>query len=54
MHFLGIYALHRDEMKLKLQRGARPLADVMERGEVTEVVQPGRPSAVRKKRFGLF
>jgi Suppressor of fused protein (SUFU) len=50
----AVYFLYEDEMDLKLKRGFGALADAFDDAEITEVVEPDRPSTVKKKRFGLF
>jgi hypothetical protein len=54
VHLYVLHALHRDEMELKLSRGMDALLDLFERANLSEVLDPGRPSLVEKKRFGLF
>jgi hypothetical protein len=48
------YFLHEDEMNLKLDRGFDALAEAFDDAQVSEIVEPDRRSAVKKKRFGLF
>jgi Suppressor of fused protein (SUFU) len=55
IHFLAVILIYRDEMKLKLDRGFEALFEPFEAAQVSEIVEPDRPSAVRRrKRFGLF
>jgi hypothetical protein len=55
LRFYSILPLHRDELELKLERGAEALFDPFDDAEVSEILDPGRPSALRRrKRFGLF
>ncbi len=42
--FLGVYPLYQDEMDLKLAHGAEALTDRLEAAEVTELLDPTRPS----------
>jgi hypothetical protein len=49
-----MHALHLAEMNLKLNRGTDALLEAFERGQVSEVLQPDRPSSVRRRLFGLF
>lgn len=54
---IALYAvlpLHLPEMSLKLNKGSEALLDELDRADVGEVIDPNRPSAVRKKLFGLF
>jgi hypothetical protein len=51
---LGVYLLHADEMKLKLDRGTDALYDLLEEAGVTETVDLQRPSVVGRRRRGLF
>jgi len=52
-----LWPLHADEMEHKLAHGTDALLDQFERAQVSDVVDPARPSAIpppRKKRFGIF
>lgn len=50
-----LWPLHADEMQFKLDHSAEALFDKFEEKQVSDIIDPGRPSAVaRKKRFGLF
>ena len=49
----GVVPLHRDEMELKLDKGLDALIDLLDRHEVTELIDPSRPSVVARRR-GLF
>lgn len=53
--FFGVVALHADELALKLDRGTDALIDAWDGADadVSEIVDPDRPSALRKPR-GLF
>ena len=55
VNFLSVIPLHADEMDLKLKQGADALFDGFERDGVTEILNPQRPSVVKKKRswFGF-
>jgi hypothetical protein len=46
VHFLGVYALHQDEMDYKLQHGTEAMFERLRLKEVTELVDITRPSAV--------
>lgn len=37
-------------MDLKLERGAEELAELFDEAQLSEVVDPGRPSVVRRRR----
>jgi hypothetical protein len=52
--FLAIWLLHRDEMEIKLEQGSQAIARALFDADVSEIVEPDRPSVVKKKRFGLF
>jgi Suppressor of fused protein (SUFU) len=54
LHFYAALPLHRDEMELKLTGGMDALLDRLDAAQISEVLDPGRPSVVRRKRFGLF
>jgi hypothetical protein len=55
VHFLGIYPLYAEEMNVKLEKGSDALLELLEKSEVTEILNPARPSLVRKSAFwGLF
>jgi hypothetical protein len=51
IHLLAVIPLHRNEMELKLERGRGALYELLEEAEVTEVVQPDRPSVVGSRRW---
>jgi hypothetical protein len=44
--FCGVVALHADELALKLEQGFDALADRLDAGDVSELVDPSRPSTV--------
>jgi hypothetical protein len=46
----GVFALHRDEMELKLQEGVEALLPRLHAAGVTELVDPARPSVIRRRR----
>lgn len=50
-----LWPLHADEMQLKLDQSMDALIDKFEQANVSDIIDPKRPSAAaRKKRFGLF
>lgn len=50
-----LWPLHADEMQFKLDRSTEALIEKFEQAQVSDIIDPGRPSAVaRKKLFGLF
>ena len=55
IHFHCIVPLHDDEMELKLKSGGEALFDGFDAHQVSELLDPGRPSTVKKKRswFGF-
>lgn len=48
--FFAVVPLHRDEMQLKLDKGLDPLFDLLDEAEVTEILDPERPSVIRGRR----
>jgi hypothetical protein len=46
IHFLGVYPLHADEMQRKLDEGVEGLLDPFDQAEITELLDPSRPSAL--------
>lgn len=54
VHLYSLHALHTAEMSLKLNQGTEALVDAFDRADVSEVLRPDRPPAVRRKLFGLF
>jgi hypothetical protein len=54
VRFYAVVPLHRDEMELKLSGGMDALVDRLAAAQVDEVLNPARPSTVRRKRFRLF
>lgn len=50
IHFLSVIPLYADEMDLKLREGAEALFDGFERDRVSEILNPQRPSIVKRKR----
>jgi Suppressor of fused protein (SUFU) len=53
--FLTLYPVHTDEMELKLSEGTDALLDLFEAAQVSDIVDPARPSAVgRRPRKGWF
>lgn len=55
IHFFGIVPLHQDEMDLKLKEGAEALFDGFDEHGISELLDPGRPSTLGKKKgwFGF-
>jgi hypothetical protein len=49
----AVVPIHADEMKLKLDRGTEALEALLDKSEVTELLDPARPSVVPPRR-GLF
>jgi hypothetical protein len=47
---LAVIPIREDEMDLKLEKGAEELADLFDRAQLSEVVDPGRPTVVRRRR----
>jgi hypothetical protein len=52
--FYAVVPLHRDEMELKLAGGMDALVDRLDAAQIDEVLNPARPSCLRRRRFGLF
>ena len=50
IQFLAVIPLHRAEMQLKLDKGLDALADRLDEVELTEIMDPNRPSVVRGHR----
>ena len=50
----AVWPLHKEEMDYKLKRGADAVIEKLAAAGASELVDPSRPSAVRRKRFGLF
>ena len=46
MQFVGVYVLHPEELKYKLDHGTDAIFDRFRQGEVTELVDVQRPSVV--------
>lgn len=51
--FYSIVPIYREEMELKLKKGADALWDALDKEKLTDVVNPRRKN-VAKKRFGFF
>ena len=49
--FFGVVALHADEMDFKLEHGVAALYELLDRHDVSELLDPGRRSVVRRRRF---
>lgn len=54
IYFHALIPLHHDEMELKLAKGVDALFDGFDRAEVSEILDPTRPSSVRKKKSWRF
>lgn len=52
--FVSVIPIYRDEMELKLQRGAVALFERLRKAGVTEFVDVRRPSVCRRRLFGFF
>lgn len=52
--FYAVVPLHLNEMELKLGHGVEALFPHFDRAGVSELLDPRRRSAIRRKRFGLF
>ena len=52
--FYAVVPLHANEMELKLQHGVEALFPHFDRAGVSELLDPRRRSAIRRKRFGIF
>jgi hypothetical protein len=48
--FFAVFPLHADEMELKLEQGADALYDLLDEAELTEILDPDRPSAAPRRR----
>jgi hypothetical protein len=48
VHVYVMHALHEDEMRLKLDKGIDELLTLFDRGDLSEVLDPGRPSLLEK------
>ena len=53
INVLAVIPLHADELDLKLDKGTDALLDLLDRAELSELLNPGRASVVRRRR-GLF
>ncbi len=51
--FLGVYPLYKEEMDLKMKKGAEALEELFEKNKITELLDVKRKN-VAKKRFGIF
>lgn len=55
IHFFSLIPLYSEEVKLKMRKGVEALFDGFDEIGVTDILDVGRPSAVKKKkRFGFF
>jgi len=50
VHFFAVIPSHADEMQLKLKKGADALYEPLDKAEVTEILDPDRPSCVPRCR----
>jgi len=53
VRFLSVVPIYEDEMRLKLERGINALYDLFDQNNVSDVIDPQRPSVVAKRR-GFF
>ena len=53
INFFGLYFIYREEMDLKMKKGAEALWERLEKQDVTELLDPKRKNTA-KKLFGLF
>jgi hypothetical protein len=53
INVLAVVPLHADELDFKLDKGTDDLLDLLDGAELSELLDPGRPSVVRRRR-GLF
>ncbi len=52
--FFNLVPLYREEMDLKLQKGAEPLEDLLEKNQAATLLNPKRKNVAKKRRwFGL-
>lgn len=54
IHFYGVYPIYESEMHYKLKNGTDALVDCLFKAGVTELLDPKRPLAAKKKRFLFF
>jgi Suppressor of fused protein (SUFU) len=55
IYFLAVLPLYLEEMQLKLQQGGQAFLEKLAAAQVTDVINPRRPSlAPRRKKFGIF
>jgi Suppressor of fused protein (SUFU) len=47
---MGVVPLHEDEMNLKLEKGSDELIDLLDAAELSELLDPQRPSVVPRRR----
>jgi hypothetical protein len=50
IRFFAVVPLHRDEMQLKLDKGLEALVELVDEAEITEFLDPERPSVIRGRR----
>jgi suppressor of fused protein SUFU len=51
INILAVIPLHADEMDLKLAKGSDRLIDLLDRAEVSELLDPNRPSVAPPRRM---
>ena len=49
IYFHALLPLHEDEMNLKLQQGVDPLFDLFDERQISEILDPGRSSTIKKR-----
>jgi len=53
INFFGVHLLYREEMDVKMKKGAEAVWELLEKNSVTELVDVNRKNTA-KKRFGIF
>jgi suppressor of fused protein SUFU len=51
INVLGVVPIHADEMELKLEKGTDALVDLLDQAGLSELLDPGRRSVVRRRRL---
>jgi hypothetical protein len=54
VHFFALWPLHKNETDLKLKKGADSLIELFDKHNITDLLNPARPSVIPKKRFWFF
>ncbi len=54
VHFYSLYALHANEMELKLKKGGEALLEALSKEHASEVLNVARPSVAGKKKWAPF